>query len=108
MSRRYVLTALAAATLFVCGWAVAQPGPGPKAGPEASGRYAVTATADRAILVDTATGQTWLLRPGVDVPHGLPPAWEPIHRLEPSAVEEWKVRERRRKQEIARPKTEKK
>jgi len=102
---RYALAALTATALFVSGWAAAQPGPAaaPKAaGPELPGRFAVTATAGGAVLVDTATGQTWVLRPGVDGPHGLtlPPAWEPAHRLESrEAAEKWKEMERKRRSE---------
>jgi hypothetical protein len=105
MARRYVLAALAAVVLFVGGWAAAQQGPAaaPRPGAENAGRFAVTATDGGAILVDTATGQTWVLRPGVEGPNGLPPAWEPAHRLATNAdADRWKEMERKRKQERAK------
>lgn len=67
-----------AVTLFVTGWALAQPGPA-RPGPEVPGRFAVTPLADGAVLLDTATGKTWVLRAPVD---GLPRAWEPAVRLD--------------------------
>jgi hypothetical protein len=107
MARRPVLAALAAAALFVGGWAAAQPGPAaaPKPGSDAPGRFAVTATAGGAVLVDTATGQTWVLRPGLDGPkgQGLPPAWEPAVRLETrDQADEWRDMERKRKRDLDR------
>jgi hypothetical protein len=111
MSRRYALAALAGVALFVGGWAVAQPGPAAvKPGPEVPGRYAVTATPTGAVLVDTATGQTWVLRPGLDGPTGMavPPAWEPAHRLDtPEAADKWKEMERKRRHELERAKVAK-
>jgi hypothetical protein len=113
MTRRYVLAALAAAALFVGGWAMAQQGPASPARPagDAPGRFAVTATPTGAVLVDTATGQTWVLRPGLEGPRGagLPPAWERAHKLDdPEQAERWKEMERNRKRDMDRAKTEKK
>jgi hypothetical protein len=79
MSRRYVILVSAAAALCVGGWALAQPGP-PRAGAETPGRFAVSPAPNGAVLVDTATGKTWLLRKPVD--DRLPPAWEPAVRLD--------------------------
>src|SRR4051812_49907627 len=101
MSRRYVVAALVGVALFVGGWAAAQPGPAAaKPGPEVPGRYAVTATPAGAVLVDTATGQTWVLRPGVDGPPGLamPPAWEPAAKLDTrEAADKWRGTGRERR-----------
>jgi hypothetical protein len=79
----------------------------PKAVAETPGRYSVTAVGGGAVLVDSATGQTWVLRPGVEGPKGLnlPPAWEPAHRISTSnAAEEWKDLEQKRRQDLEKRK----
>ena len=74
-----------------------------KVGADAPGRYVVTNTAAGAVLVDSATGQTWVLHPGHDGPTSvsMPPAWEPATRLDTrEATDKWKEMEWRRRREI--------
>jgi hypothetical protein len=108
MYRRHTIAVLVGIALFVGGWAVAQQTPtSPKAGGEAPGRFFVVAVGDGAVLVDTATGQTWVFRPGVEGPRGmnLPPAWEPAKKIETSnAAEDWKDLEQKRRQDLEKRK----
>ena len=83
---KQMMVALAAAALFTAGgWALAQPGavfPG-KTGPEGPNRYAVSASGTSAVMVDTATGRSWVLQHGADLSST---AWLPVVRID--AVDE--------------------
>jgi hypothetical protein len=92
MSKRYMLGSLVVIILIVGGFAVAQQSGKPTVVPEKEipGRFAVALSANGTVLVDTATGESWVLRTGLDGPHGLPATWRPIRRLDTQEkVEEW-------------------
>jgi hypothetical protein len=107
MSRR----ALAALALFASaglgGLAFAQQR---TASPERSdatpGRYAAAASGADFVLLDTATGKTWLLHPSADERR---PAWLPVQRIDdPKQAEDWLVKEEavKREQEERKAKEE--
>jgi hypothetical protein len=78
MSQRWLIPALVLALAGLAGWAVAQPGPGgPKKG-DGPPRFAVAATGSSAVLLETATGKTWVLNQALDGSS----VWLPVRRLD--------------------------
>src|SRR5262245_17544227 len=86
MSKRFVLPAFAVALVCLGGWALAQQAP-PAAKQEALGanppeapasRYSVSPAGTTAVLLDTASGKTWVLQ------HSAvgEPVWVPARRLD--------------------------
>jgi hypothetical protein len=102
MSRRLPLALLVAAAGLV-GWAFAQPRPAPaERGETPAGRYAVSPVGRTAVMVETATGKTWLLHETVDSRRF---AWLPVPRIDdPDEAQKWLAMEEslRRDQEKAR------
>jgi hypothetical protein len=79
MSRRLPLALLVVAAGLV-GWASAQPRPAPAdRGDAPASRYAVSPVGRTAVLVETATGKTWLLHETVDSRRF---AWLPVPRID--------------------------
>jgi hypothetical protein len=102
MPRRVVIGLLAASLVLAAGWGFAQPKPaeeGKPAGPV--GRYAVTAMDSTAVMLDTATGKTWVLTEGAD--KGEPPAWLPTVRIDgDEEAAKWRLRQRELAERLGR------
>jgi hypothetical protein len=96
MSQRWLIPALVLLLAGLAGWAVAQPGPGgPKKG-DGPPRFAVAATGSSAVLLETATGKTWVLNQALDGSS----VWLPVRRLDTEEeVHQWMKAERARSAE---------
>jgi hypothetical protein len=88
MSKRTAAALLVVALVGLGGWVLAQPGaPGPQKAEAQPGRYAVSGSGDKAVLLDTATGKTWQLRDSAD---GRTPTWLPLSRIDdPKEAAKW-------------------
>jgi RND family efflux transporter MFP subunit len=62
----------------IAGLSAAGPGDGPQSSPQSPPRYSVATAGNTALLLDAATGETWVLSPGKE------PAWVPVHKAAPS------------------------
>jgi hypothetical protein len=95
MSKRVLVMALALVLTLAGGWALAQIGGGPLVGPAAHGRIIVSASDKTSVLVNTATGTTWLLEHSGDRA-----VWVPARRLDTEAeVAAWREKEKNKKPE---------
>jgi hypothetical protein len=107
MSRRSAALLLIVGLVGVGGWALAQPGaPAPPRAPAEAGRFAVSTSTNKSILLDAATGKTWLLHESAE---GHRAAWLPIDRIDdPQEAAKWRAEqeELRREQEERRRRSE--
>jgi hypothetical protein len=97
MSKCFVAAALLLALAGVCGWAVAQQAPPGQQGPlgrgAGNGRFTAVAAGQTAILLDTMTGQSWVITQGTDGDT----AWLPAQKIDSGeAAHQWLARERQR------------
>jgi hypothetical protein len=75
-----IVAALALTLLAAAGWALAQQGQTtPRAENGTAGRFSLVASGNTTVLLDTATGKTWLLSPSGT--HGAP-FWFPVPRID--------------------------
>jgi hypothetical protein len=94
MSRRHVIGILVLGLLALGGWAVAQQErPGAKAPAPEGGPFVVSPAGDTAVLLETKSGKTWVLRPSVEG-HSV---WLPAKRID---SEEDGLRWRQREEEV--------
>jgi hypothetical protein len=95
MSKRFVVVAALLGVAGICGWGIAQQGgqSGRQAAGGASGRYTAVAAGQTAILLDTRSGQSWVMTQGADGDA----AWLPTQKVDsPEAAHQWLTRERQR------------
>ncbi len=105
MSKRTLLIVSIAFLAYLAGASLAdtpapaQPPAPPKAdAAPAPGRYAVTAMGSSAVMVETATGKTWVLRGSAD---GAEPTWIPVARIDkPEDAAKWLDQQRKRDQDL--------
>jgi hypothetical protein len=94
MSRRHVIGILVLGLLALGGWAVAQQErPGAKAPAPEGGPFVVSPAGDTAVLLETKSGKTWVLRRSVEG-HSV---WLPAKRID---SEEDGLRWRQREEEV--------
>jgi hypothetical protein len=93
MSQRILVPLLAAGLLLLGGWLLAQPaGPAREQAGATSGHFAVSPAGDTAVMLDTQSGKTWLLRQSADNIHM---AWLPAERIDrPDQAQQWSDREK--------------
>ncbi|MBI3407741.1 MAG: hypothetical protein HY040_05220 [Planctomycetes bacterium] len=94
MSKSFWAGAVCVALLSLAGWALAQQGqPGPK---KTEGeRYMVAPAGDGAILLETTTGKTWVMRMNTD-----PSYWLPAMRFDREEdFQAWREAERKKVEE---------
>jgi len=95
MSQRFLIPTLVLALAGLAGWALAQPGDGPRKG-NGAGRFAVSASGNSAVLLEGNTGKTWVLNQGAD---GFS-VWVPAKRLDTEEqVQQWMKAERERSEQ---------
>jgi hypothetical protein len=101
MSKRFTVGAICVAVLSLAGWALAQQDqPVPKKAEAEGARFMVAPAGSSAVLLETATGKTWVLHQS----SGGPSCWIPAIRLERQEdFQAWQEKERE-KQEIERKK----
>jgi hypothetical protein len=98
MSKRFVVFAVFLGLAGVCGWAIAQQGgqpgrQGPFGGGPANGRYTTVAAGQSAILLDTRSGQSWVMTQGSEGDA----AWLPAQKFDlAEEAHQWLVKERQR------------
>ena len=93
MSPRILVPLLAAGLLFLGGWLLAQPPGSARDQAEAtSDHFAVSPAGDSAIMLDTKSGKTWLLRQSAD---GVHMVWLPTERIDrPDLAQQWLEKEK--------------
>ena len=98
MSKRFFVVAALLGVAGVCGWAIAQQGgqpPGGKGGfgGAANGRFTTVAAGQTAILLDSRTGQSWVMTQGAEGDA----AWLPAQKIDSEdAAHQWRAKERQR------------
>jgi hypothetical protein len=98
MKTSHVLMVLAAALVGVGGWALGQQAQQPEPRKAEAGAFHVAPAGDGAVLVETATGRTWLLNRSVD---GLRTAWLPIERIDtPEKARTWWIEQEEQRQRL--------
>jgi len=101
MFKRYAIALFTVAAVGVGGWALAQPGPpGLRRADLDGSRYAVTPAGTGAVMVETATGRTWVLQHSAD---GRRTVWLPADRIDdPKQAEQWRQEDEALKQVLAK------
>ena len=97
MSKCHVMAAVLLGAAGISGWAIAQQGvqPGGRGlgGAAGNGRYTTVAAGQTAILLDSRSGQTWVMTQGADGDA----AWLPTQKFDNQEdAHQWLVKERQR------------
>jgi hypothetical protein len=100
MSKRYLVPLLTVGLLGLGGWLfVQQARPAADAAEAAAGHFTVSPAGDSAVLLDVASGRTWVLRHSVD---GTRSVWLPTQRFDrEDESRQWVEREKKLQAELS-------